>query len=273
MQCTKINNKKISPIKVPVTDSRPVLGWEFIEELYAITFLNAKKKSGKTTALFELLKACAGPETKIMAFVGTLNNDAQWGVIQKYFEEKGISFETSTSTKSGRQDLIKSWIEFQQKQGEEKNEKPGVPDIPMLSFDDTKDIAPVEEKKKKKSKYRAPEYIIVIDDLPGELKSVGVINLLKTNRHFKCKVFLSSQWMHDLLPESRKQIDVLMLWKSFTDKKLLSIMEDTDLNIEFDQFKAMYKAATEPEFGFLYVDVRNERFRKNFDQEFKTPNE
>lgn len=61
---------------------------------------------------------------------------------------------------------------------------------------------PKEKKKKsKKSKYLAPEYMIIFDDLSSELKSRSLLSLLKFNRHFKAKLIISSQWLHDLLPE------------------------------------------------------------------------
>ena len=49
-----------------------------------------------------------------------------------------------------------------------------------------------EPKKQRKSKYRAP-------DLSTELKSRSLLALLKKNRHYRSKLIISSQWLHDLL--------------------------------------------------------------------------
>ena len=70
------------------------------------------------------------------------------------------------------------------------------------------------KKKKKKSKYLAPEYMIIFDDLSSELKSRSLLSLMKFNRHFKAKLIISSQYLNDLLPESRKQIDLWLISKA-----------------------------------------------------------
>ena len=72
-----------------------------------------------------------------------------------------------------------------------------------------------KKKKSKKAKFLAPEYMIIFDDLISELKSRSLFSLLKPHRHFKAKLIISSQWLNDLLPESRKQIDLFLLFKGF----------------------------------------------------------
>ena len=81
-------------------------------------------------------------------------------------------------------------------------------------------------KKEKKSKYLTPEYIIIFDDLSSELKSKSLLSLLKFNRHFKAKLIISSQWLHDLLPESRKQIDLFLIFKGFSEEKIALFYKD-----------------------------------------------
>ena len=98
-----------------------------------------------------------------------------------------------------------------------------------------------KSKSKKKCKYQAPEYIIIFDDLSSELKSQSLLTLLKKNRHFKTKLIISSQWVHDLLPESRKQLDLFMIFKGFPDAKLSEIHKDCDSGIPFETFCKIYK--------------------------------
>ena len=69
--------------------------------------------------------------------------------------------------------------------------------------------------------------MIVFDDLSGELKSKSLLNLLKKNRHYKSKLIISSQWIHDLLPESRKQMDVFIVFKGFTKLKMMEIYKES----------------------------------------------
>src|SRR5205823_3520629 len=88
--------------------------------------------------------------------------------------------------------------------------------------------------------------------------------LLKTNRHYKCKVILSSQYVNDLMPESLKQIDYFLLFGGHSIDKLEKIYKDADLPINFELFLKLYENATSAKYNFLYIDVRDVSFRKNF---------
>lgn len=114
--------------------------------------------------------------------------------------------------------------------------------------------------------YLAPEYILIFDDLSSELKTPSIIALLKKNRHYKLKVILSSQYLNDLKPESIKQMDYILLFKGQTAEKLEKVIRDGDLSINFETLKRIYDEATEQPFSFLYIDVRNNQFRKCFDK-------
>ena len=120
----------------------------------------------------------------------------------------------------------------------------------------------------KSSKFQYPEYIIVFDDLSSELKSRSLLSLLKFNRHFKTEIILSSQWVHDLLPESRKQIDLFLVFKGFTAKKMKEIYNDCDTSLPFEIFYQIYQQAAKKPFSFLFIDSISDKFRINFDKEF-----
>ncbi len=59
----------------------------------------------------------------------------------------------------------------------------------------------------------------VLDDLSTELKSKSLVVLLKKSRHFG-SVFISSQWWHDLDPQSRAQIDYGLIYGGQREDKL-----------------------------------------------------
>jgi hypothetical protein len=92
--------------------------------------------------------------------------------------------------------------------------------------------------------------------------------LLTWNRHYRAKIIISSQYLNHLLPESRKQIDVWMLFKGHPEKKLEEIYNDADISIPFDDFLALYKKATKHKFSFLYINTRGDEFRRNFNEQF-----
>ena len=58
-----------------------------------------------------------------------------------------------------------------------------------------------------------------------------------------------------------------MLFINFNEDKLRNIYEILDLSVPFETFIDIYNFATKDPYNFLYVDVRNEQFRKNFNEE------
>ena len=122
-----------------------------------------------------------------------------------------------------------------------------------------------EKKKPSESKGpKGPNCIFVFDDLGAELRHPAINQLLKTNRHRKCKVILSSQYLTDLQPQAIKQLDYVVLFRSFNEEKLTRMYELLDLSIPQENFFALYKYATLEPFHFLFIDVRNDLYRKDF---------
>ena len=74
------------------------------------------------------------------------------------------------------------------------------------------------------------------------------------------------------MPQSRKMIDVFMIFRGFSEKKMKEIYRDCDSALPFDIFYSLYKEATKVtaknKHSFLYIDTRSEKYRKNFNQEF-----
>ena len=273
-RAVKINDIKVD--KVPLLskeDTRPIRGADLFPEIYANVFLCAKTKSGKTSTIYKIIKECSGKDTKIIAFVSTLYKDANWETIRKYCKLKGIDFEGHTSINEDGVDMINDLVERLQNEAKDEEEDREL-DSRVAALEKQMKICPLQmdddsdeeekTKKKKKEKYRSPEYIIILDDISNELKSRSLVTLLKKNRHFKSKIILSSQYLNDLLPESRKQIDYFLVYRGQPKKKLDEIYRDADVAVDAEEFYDIYKFATEKEFSFLYIDTKTSQFRRNF---------
>lgn len=299
----QINTKYVRAIPLPHEDARPIKGFDICEEAYANIFLCAKKKSGKTSALFKIMKECVVRRTIIYIFCSTAYKDKNWIQIRKYFKDKGMELHVFTSIFEDGQDQLETLVENlmqEAKEREEAEEKEKEKkkesceeDDPLYSQRRCDDIldrlqdmhlrstgqAPLgleeqdEEptKKRRRSKYLAPEYMIIFDDLSSELKSRSLLSLMKNHRHFKSKLIISSQWLHDLLPQSRQQVDLFLIFKGFPERKLQEIYKYADTGVSFELFCEMYKKATEQKYGFLYVDSSTDSYRRNFDSEFILP--
>lgn len=156
----KVNNVKVR--KVPdgkEEDTRPIKGYDLCPYLYANIFLCAKKNSGKTTVVWNLIDRCAGRDTIIIAFVSTLNNDASWMAIQSKCEEKGLPFIGYTSLMDDGVDQLDALIKsLQEKAADSKGDgdvTPAPKALPHMGLQ-----AEVKEVKKKRTPYQAPEYHI-----------------------------------------------------------------------------------------------------------------
>ena len=122
---TRINNKHVKaiPIDESKKDKRQAKGWQVIPECYANIALIAKKKSGKTSVIFQLIKECAGRDTNIIAFVSTLLKDEGWMHIKEYCENRGISFVGYTSLKEDGVDQLAELVKHLQEE-EKKDDEP-----------------------------------------------------------------------------------------------------------------------------------------------------
>lgn len=264
LRISKINDIMIKPVKQAKLRKEDVRGFEMFEELYANIFICAKKKSGKSTIIYNILKQCVGRDTRIFIFSATVHKDPTYLKILELFEGKGNTVLTFTSIMDGKTDNLMMIAEMLR---DPKPEEPA-DDEEKLDFIITSE--PGNKKRKPKpEKMVAPEVIFVLDDLSKELRSESIGMLLKTNRHYKSKVIISSQYPKDLKPESLKQLDYLLLLGKHTDDKLTEIYNQVDLSIPLDSFLRLYHYATSNPFSFLYIDVNKDEYRKNFNKELK----
>ena len=84
----QINDKIVNKIPLPEEDTRPIKGFDVCPEVFSNIFLCAKKRSGKTSALFKVLKECATKKTVIVVFCSTLYKDPNWIQIRVLWEEE-----------------------------------------------------------------------------------------------------------------------------------------------------------------------------------------
>jgi hypothetical protein len=263
----RINNEIVKPIpdKISEEDKKPVKGSNILPEIYCNVFALAKKKSGKSTLFYKMINDTCDSRTQVYAFVATLNKDKAWKNIKKLCDEKHIDFHGHTSIYDDNgsnilDDLVKSLEMEIQDDNDDEVKKKNKNNVIICDSDSDDD----DELKKKKYKTRVPEYVIILDDLSTELNSPSISALLKKNRHFLSKILIGNQYWNDLLKSGRKNLDYMMIFGHQPKDKLQEIHKELDLSISFDQFHELYKYATKDRFCFLYIDVVNEQFRKNF---------
>eukprot|EP00732_Lithocolla_globosa_P000073 Lithocolla_globosa_v1_NODE_13_length_10672_cov_64.188000.p5 type:complete len:234 gc:universal NODE_13_length_10672_cov_64.188000:4399-3698(-) len=229
----KNNTSHLSPDRIR--------GYDLLPDIYCNVFLCAKKKSGKTSSIFNIIKHCCDKESNVIIFSSTVEKDFAWIQIREFLDKKEIPSEYHTSFHEDGRHLLSELIETLRSEKEEI-EEPEPEEEPTL-----REIMFGEKHitvKKKKPKKISQKYMIIIDDLSLELKDPYVASLLKTNRHFKSKVIISSQWVNDVAPMGRRQFDYVLLFGGINKEKMEQVFINSDLNIEFDEFMKLYKDAT-----------------------------
>lgn len=258
-----INVKQINKIKVlPIPHHAPkpeeILGYDLFEEIYSNIFLCAKKNSGKTCAIFTILKNCINKNSTVYIFASTVNNDSNWLHIIEWLRKKQINYTVETDLNN-----LNDFVKYLQSPQKEINSIQGKKDS-LFNIIDTPDKVSHSDGK---TEFIAPENVFIFDDMSKMLRDESVSCLLKKNRHFKSKVILSSQYPNDLDIPARKQIDYWLIFKGHSEQKLKQIHSDMDLEFNFNKFLALYNYATREKYNFLYVDTRHNKYRKNFNIE------
>ena len=86
---------------------------------------------------------------------------------------------------------------------------------------------------------------------------------MKQNWHFKALCILSSQYLFDLAKDGRNQIDYILMFPALPLESWI-YSKRIDLNITKQIFYQMYERTASEKYNFLFVDVRNGEYRKNF---------
>jgi hypothetical protein len=273
LKTKQINNYKISKIHLPSIDEKVIKGGDLLP-LYSNTFICAKKNSGKTTVIFNLIRKCIDRDTVVHMFVSTIEKDRSWLQIVAYLKKKGIQYHAHMSiVDNNGNDLIRNIIDqpinfSDDDDGDDDDGHVKQKSYSFIRINEQKQDNTTMRRKKRKL---AQKQIIILDDIGNELKKPSIDQLLKINRHLRSKVILSSQYLNDLSPQARRQIDIWLLFNGCKKEKLLTIMRDCDTHLDYHIFEQMYKFATDEKYNFLYIDCHNSKFRRNFNQEIDIP--
>jgi hypothetical protein len=290
----KINDVRVKPIHTTTTqDKRPARASTMFEVPYSTVFICAPKNSGKTTTLYEIMRRKVMPFTHVIIFCGTSDVDDSYKRFREFCEAKDVPCDFFHSTKNEnkesilgmiRENLEKTYMGEGEDDEDGEEEEPedrvpliGLDEMPTPDFvdaltekeEDEEEKEPtfeeLQEEYKARSKYRELDYLFIFDDLAGELRDENISKFIKRHRHFKSMCLFSSQWIHDLKPDTIRQAEYFILFKGNNPDKLKKIFMSIDLGMPFEQFLSIYKDATAEPFSFLYVDVPNKQLRQNFD--------
>lgn len=252
----------IEVLKPPAMDKLP-LGHQYINHAYPNVLLLAKKNSGKTNVIYNILKQCANCHTEVVIFCPTVDLDDTYAQIIDYLDSRGIPHQQFKNI-DNLKDLMMSYDKDFEVLDETENEEIE-PEYAMAAVMEYKE--PVKEKRARKSKFIVPEHIFIFDDCKKMLRNNVFNELLSTNRHYKAKVIISTQYFSDIHKDSRVNLDVLCVFPKIPLDTIKTLHENMQLSIPLDKFERLYLKATHQPYNFLYIDIRREKFKLNFDGE------
>ena len=263
-----LNNIVIKPlVNSNNLDETKIKGGKYIPEVTPIVYICSRRKSGKTSVLAVIIRKTTYKKTTFWCFVPTARVDPSWIQIINILRERGNTVNVFDSFMEGKTNILDEIITDLSSPIEEQEKESPPTTAPQLKIS----FPGSEEKEKRKYEYKpkkeAPLHCFVIDDNSNELKNPALLSLCKKNRHLKASVYISSQYCNDLLPQTLKQVSFTILFRSHTREKLEHIHKMLDLSIDLEKFYDIYDYATSEPFSFLFIDMKNQSFRKNFNKE------
>jgi len=286
---TKVSTHKVVPLtKKDDGQEKKVKADDWFALPYPNMFLLAMKNSGKTTVIENILKRKSGKHTKFLFFSSTIHKDKTWKSILETYNDRDVIAETSFILDDGT-NMLEEFMAERKDEAKDEMDKPlnemkeqiiikktvrGSRSKPVV----IKEKVPIpkeeltDEQKVKKSKVIYPAWIIVIDDLSGEMsKSSALERLLKTNRHFSAMVIISSQSLNDLNPRQIGQLEYVLLFSKIPDEKLKETYEKLAIYLPWEEFYKLYRDATSEKYSFLYVGRGSDgiQYRKGFTDKYE----
>ena len=113
----KINNCTVKPLRLEQNGdgNKPIKGAQLFPELYSNILICAKKKSGKSNVIANIVKSCSVPKlTTVLVFCSTVHKDGVHIAIKKLCEKLSIPYVAYTSLLSDGVDMLEAFLKNQE---------------------------------------------------------------------------------------------------------------------------------------------------------------
>ena len=251
---------------------RKIMPYEFFT-----ASLYAKRRSGKTFLIWQLMKALVKKHTEIYIFAPTVNLDKTWKEITKWLDTKGVNYHTYIDLNDDEggdiiSDLLTQWaIPPEPEEDSDTDSDDEDEDELNISYNETLGSVSNKPKKKKKKKKPPPEpdRWVIIDDMSEHLKRRSIHKLFYNGRHFRTKILTSC---HDIKKQSPDMIAnsvYSFLFKKLPKERIEHIRDKLDLDITDTKFADMYAEASKRDYGFLLVDSDRDKYYNGFKTELR----
>jgi len=237
METVRVSNYSIKIPEGKKTNKEYPMSDVFSNEFFAM-FICAKRNSGKSVLIYNLLRNLMTRKTIIIFVSPTCNIDSVCEKMKKEFGEKFIALD------SLEEDIYDENEKFMGK---------GSVIVNLFNW--------IDQSEKKH------DYILCMDDSAAYLKDESVSMLLKNGRHYKIKTILSSQYFNDLPRDCRTNIEYYALFRGIAIDKLEDLYDNININnLSFEEFSRMYSMVTKEKYQFLFIDLVKLEYRKGLNE-------
>lgn len=295
-QKTKSRKKDIIKVKPPLIKGSgkelPLKGSELIDQQYCNVFLAAVTKSGKTVTISHVLRNVIDKRTRVVIFAHTADIDKTYVHLIKWLKKHNIDHVVYKNLVDGKVNNLQNELNLiEQKHSKEKEKDDDDEDSPSKQTnvmgvtvpnsiyqawtnEDIKKFMAKQneqqkpkEKKEKENKYkdRVPENVFILDDLSKRsLRSSDLVNLLKESRHYKLRVFISSQGILHLQPDAMSNLYEIWLYKGFSRRQIFQLAERINTSLSAEQLYNLYKTITSHKYQFMNMNLIEDTIRPSF---------
>lgn len=290
MKTSIINNVKIDKVlDHQSTDKNRIIGYNLFPSPYCCVNILASANSGKSSTIYRILENVCYKSKKnpanIYIFCPTIHSDPIYKKMIKMLEdEKHATVYTYQDLyDDGGRNILESIMHDLEKEQpvealEEHVKEPVQKYDPIFcSIYNVAQPTPAKKPKKPKEHVPTKDYahnIFILDDLSTSLRDKSVSRLCSKYKHFKSKVFLSSHFLTNLQPMSIKQLNYILIYKGMSYDRIKQIADTLGLMSPDDTKGScflwkIYQYACSEKYNFLYIDIRNNEFRKNFNEKIE----
>lgn len=296
------NIRKVKPPKIHGGgDELPVKGAELIDQQYGNIFCAAVTKSGKTVTISHVVRNTIDKRTRVVIFAHTAHIDKTYIHLINWLKKHKIDHKVYTSLVDSKtkQNHLQNELDaiearLRKPEDEDNSDSDGevntsvAPQGKVVSSsiyrlwtnEEIKMALALAEKakrdsvaekvkesipKEKKAKDIVPENVFILDDLSKQqLRSPAIINLLKEARHFKLRVFVSSQGILHIQPDSMQNLYEIWMWRGFSRKQIYQLADRISTSLSPDQLYHVYKQITSKKYQFMNMNLVNDTIRPSF---------
>ena len=173
MQTKEINKIIIKPVVHLALEQNEILGYDYFSTLYSTIYICSRRRSGKTTLIYNIFKHCVNKRTNVIFFCSTIHRDSTYKLILEMLEKKKVNVMTFDHCLDGKENILTGIIEELNNDLETKEQEKIKKDLDISDPKPKMDLFPKEkaiERKEREPKQLSPEYVLIFDDLGNDLR-------------------------------------------------------------------------------------------------------